>query len=136
MNGPLRTCAIVPTHNHWQAIGGVVEALRSVGLPVLVIDDGSGEPAATAIAALHQPDQGVQVHRLPANQGKGVAVTHGMRLAWQAGYTHAVQIDADGQHDTAALPALLARSRQHPAALVSAEPIFDASMPTGRRIGR
>jgi predicted LPLAT superfamily acyltransferase len=136
MSGLIRTCAIVPTHDHWRAIGGVVGALRAVGLPVLVIDDGSGEPAATAIAALHRPDDGVQVHRLPVNLGKGVAVVHGMRLAWEAGYTHAVQIDADGQHDAAALPALLARSRQHPAALVSAEPIFDASMPVGRRIGR
>ena len=136
MSTSIRTCAIVPTHDHWRAIAGVVGALRAAGLPVLVIDDGSNEPAAAVIAALHRPDDGIQVHRLPVNQGKGVAVTHGMRLAWEAGYTHAVQIDADGQHDEAALPALLARSRQHPAALVSAEPIFDDSMPTGRRIGR
>jgi predicted LPLAT superfamily acyltransferase len=136
MSPSMRTCAIVPTHDHWRAIGRVVGALRAAGLPVLVIDDGSSEPAAAVIAALHRPDDGVQVHRLPVNQGKGVAVIHGMRLAWAAGYTHAVQIDADGQHDEAALPALLARSRQHPAALVSAAPIFDDSMPAGRRIGR
>lgn len=132
----MRTCAIVPTHDHWQAIGGVVGALRRAGLPVFVIDDGSGEPAAAAIAALHRPNEGVQVHRLPTNQGKGAAVIHGMRLAWRAGYTHAVQIDADGQHDEAALPALLERSCQSPAALISAEPVFDASIPMGRRIGR
>ena len=136
MSTSIRTCAIVPTHDHWRAIGGVVGALRAAGLPVLVIDDGSSEPAAAVIAALHRPDDGIQVHRLPVNQGKGVAVIHGMRLAWEAGYTHAVQIDADGQHDEAALPALLARSRQHPAALISAAPIFDDSMPAGRRIGR
>jgi len=131
-----RICAIVPTHNHWHAIGSVVQALRAANLPVLIVDDGSDEPAATSIATHHRPEDGIQVHRLPINQGKGVAVVHGMRLAWEAGYTHAVQIDADGQHDTAALPELLARSRQHPTALVSAEPIFDASMPRGRRIGR
>jgi predicted LPLAT superfamily acyltransferase len=136
MSTPIRTCAIVPTHDHWRAIAGVVGALRAAGLPVLIIDDGSSEPAAAAIGALHRPDQGIQVHRLPVNQGKGVAVIHGMRLAWEAGYTHAVQIDADGQHDEAALPAMLARSRQHPTALVSAEPLFDASMPTSRRLGR
>ena len=136
MSLPLRTCAIVPTHDHWQAIGAVVAALRAAGLPVLVIDDGSGQPAEAAIAALHRPADGVEVHRLPVNQGKGGAVVHGMRLAMEAGFTHAVQIDADGQHDTAALPALLERSRQYPAALISAEPIFDVSMPRGRRIGR
>ncbi|HEX4368789.1 MAG TPA: glycosyltransferase [Rhodopila sp.] len=136
MTGFLRLCAIVPTHNHWRALGRVVRALRDADLPVLIIDDGSDEPAATAIAVHHRPDAGIQVHRLPTNQGKGVAVIHGMRLAWEAGYTHAVQIDADGQHDTASLPALLMSSHQHPTALVSAAPIFDASMPRGRRIGR
>ena len=129
MNALNRTCAIVPTHNHWRAISGVIEALRAADLPVFVIDDGSSEPAAVAIAALHRPGNGIEVHRLPTNQGKGAAVIHGMRLAAEAGYTHAVQIDADGQHDEAALPAMLERSRHCPEALVSAEPVFDASMP-------
>jgi len=136
MSATMRICAIVPTHDHWQAIAGVVGALEAAGLPVFVIDDGSSEPAASAIAALHRPEMGIAVHRLPVNQGKGGAVMHGMRLAWEAGFTHAVQIDADGQHDVAALPVLLERSRQNPAALISAEPIFDESMPMGRRIGR
>lgn len=136
MTEAIRYCAVVPTYNHWQVIGGVVRALRSAGLPVFIVDDGSAEPAVSVIAALHRPDDGVIVDRLPANQGKGAAVIHGMRLAWQAGFTHAVQIDADGQHDPDALPVLLECSRRNPAAMVSAEPIFDASMPMGRRIGR
>ena len=133
---PIRICAVVPTHNHHQALGGIIAALRAEGLAVFVIDDGSAEPAASAIATVHAPDAGVTVHRFASNQGKGVAVTTGFRLAWEAGFTHAVQIDADGQHDTTALPALLEHSRRHPDALISAWPVYDASMPLGRRIGR
>lgn len=132
----IRTCAVVPTYNHWQAIGGVVAALRAAGLHVYIVDDGSEEPAASAIAALHRPNDGVEVHRLAINGGKGVAVVAGLQLAWEAGFSHAVQIDADGQHDTAALPELLECSRRNPDALVSAQPIYDASAPKARRIGR
>lgn len=133
---PIRVCAVVPTHNHWRALDRIVAALREAALPVLIIDDGSDQPASASIATLHRPADGVEVHRLPVNQGKGAAVIAGMRLVWNAGYTHALQIDADGQHDVAALPALLERSRRNPDALISAAPVFDASMPRGRRIGR
>lgn len=136
MTATLRVCAVVPTHDHWRALADIVSTLRDHGLVVFVMDDGSGEPAATAIAALHRPDQGVHVHRDAVNRGKGSAVLAGMRLAWEAGFTHAVQVDADGQHDLNSLPVLLARAQARPDALVSAEPIYDASAPLGRRIGR
>ncbi len=129
-------CALVPSHDHWQSLAVVVAGLRANGLPVLVIDDGSGREAAAHIAALHDPAGGVQVFRLEANQGKGGAVIEGFRRAAAAGFTHAVQVDADNQHDLAALPLLLAEARAYPGALISGRPEFDMSMPTGRRIGR
>lgn len=129
-------CAIVPTHNHWHVIGHVIERLSQCGLPVFVVDDGSTAPAAAEIARLHAPERGIVVHRLERNQGKGAAVMEGFRLAWDSGFTHAVQVDADGQHDLAALPDLLDLARAHPDALVTGQPLYDDSMPTGRRIGR
>ncbi len=66
----------------------------------------------------------------------GAAVVEGFRLAWEAGFTHALQVDADGQHDLDALPALLARAAERPDALVSGQPLYDASIPVGRKIGR
>jgi len=129
-------CAVVPTRNHWRALPAVVKGLQSAGLPVFVVDDGSNDPAASAIAALHDPGACVWVTRLPINRGKGVAVMEGFRLAVAAGYTHAVQADADGQHDLDALPRLLAKARAYPDALVSGTPVFDDSIPTGRKIGR
>lgn len=132
----LRACAIVPSHDHWTALPAVVADLHRAGLPVIIVDDGSGAEAQATIAALDDPASGVRVVRLPANRGKGAAVIHGFRIALAEGFTHAVQVDADGQHDLGALPAMLAAAARHPAALVSGAPVYDATAPLGRRIGR
>ena len=65
-----RPCAIIPSHNHRAAIGGIVAALRAQDLAVYVIDDGSAEPARSALAALHDPEDGVRVYRLAENPGR------------------------------------------------------------------
>ena len=57
-------------------------------------------------------------------------------MAGDAGFTHALQLDADGQHDMGVLPRLLAASRRHPDALICGAPLYDASAPAARRIGR
>lgn len=132
----MKVCAVVPSHNHWTVLGSIVGRLRALDLPVLIVDDGSAEPAASAIARLHAPDDGVTVRRFDVNRGKGVAVTEAFRQAWEAGYSHAVQVDADGQHDLEALPALLGLAARHPDALVTGLPRYDASVPLGRKVGR
>jgi predicted LPLAT superfamily acyltransferase len=132
----MRLCAIVPSYNHWQVVGAVTKRLRGLGLAVFVIDDGSTEPASSSIAALDDPAGGIVVHRLPGNQGKGAAVTAGFRLALEAGFTHAVQVDADGQHDLDTLPALLTLARAYPTALITGQPVYDATISFGRKVGR
>lgn len=129
-------CALVPSRNHYQALAQVVAGLRAVDLPVLIIDDGSDQVAAAAIAALHDPEGGITVHRRDHNGGKGAAVCDGFRLAHDLGFSHVVQVDADGQHDLAALPRLLDQARTYPQALISGAPVYDQTMPMGRRIGR
>ncbi|WP_417782178.1 glycosyltransferase family 2 protein [Terasakiella pusilla] len=131
-----KPCAVVPTHNHYLVIEKVVAGLRAQNLPVFIVDDGSPEPARGAIQGLHDPDNQVFVTRLHINQGKGVAVLTGFRLAEEAGYTHAVQVDADGQHDESALPVLLGLSADHPEALISGQPIYDDTIPKSRKIAR
>ncbi len=109
-------------------------------MPVFLIDDGSSEPAKTTLAnlgaALKTNDLGGGFHRFEHNQGKGDAVLQGFHMALSAGYSHAVQIDADGQHDIRSLPHLLERARSLPSALVTGTPIYDASIPKSRAIGR
>lgn len=131
----MRVCAIIPTFNHAAALPEVLVATRALVPDVIVVDDGSGEPAGRAIAetaALHA----AELVRRPHNGGKGAAVKTGLLRAHELGFTHAVQIDADGQHDLDALPALLARARENPEALVLAEPVFDESAPKGRLVAR
>ncbi|MCW1889979.1 hypothetical protein OK016_13955 [Vibrio chagasii] len=48
---------------------------------------------------------------LDQNQGKGGAVKAGIKKAHELGFSHAIQIDADGQHDLEALP--LTHLRHH-----------------------
>ena len=95
----MRPCAIVPSHDHWHLIGEIVQRLHAAGLPVFVIDDGSGEPARAAIAGLHNVAAGIVELRLEPNRGKGGAVIAGLRMAAASGFSHAMQVDADGQHE-------------------------------------
>jgi glycosyltransferase involved in cell wall biosynthesis len=74
--------------------------------------------------------------RLPVNQGKGGAMMAGLREAQRRGHTHALQIDADGQHDPGDIPKFLATARARVAELVCGTPVYDASIPKGRLYGR
>jgi len=125
-------CAVVPCYNHGAAVGGVVARLRAQGLPVIVVDDGSDADTARVLDAL----PGIHLSRLEENQGKGAAVVHGLREAARLGYTHALQVDADGQHDLDDVPRFLERGRAAPEAVICGEPIYDASAPKARLYGR
>lgn len=129
-------CAVIPVYDHGDTIAATVHALRTHGLPVLMVDDGSAAPTRAALDALATSVDGVQLIRLPRNQGKGRAVCTGLQAAFAAGYTHALQIDADGQHDADDAPRFLAAARAQPDALICGAPIYDASVPRGRLYGR
>ena len=130
----VRACAIVPSHNHGRTAGAVIARLRAIGLPVFLIDDGSAEPVRAQLGALSGP--GVTLHRFEINQGKGAAVVQGLRMAAAEGYTHALQVDADGQHDLDALPRMLELGGLHPEAMITGQAVYDHSVPLGRALGR
>jgi glycosyltransferase involved in cell wall biosynthesis len=114
-----------------------MERLRVHGLPCWIVDDGSGGAASAEVRQLAAAESSwVRLLALPENRGKGVAVMSGCAAAAAEGYTHAVQIDADGQHDTVDLPRLLELAQQHPHAVVSGIPIYDQSVPKVRFYGR
>ena len=125
-------CAVVPCYNHGAAVGGVVARLRAQGLPVIVVDDGSDADTARVLDSL----AGIRLFRLRRNAGKGDAVARGLREAGDLGFTHALQVDADGQHDLDDVPRFLERGRAAPHALVCAEPFYDASIPRSRLHGK
>ncbi len=129
-----RPCCVIPSRNHHLAIAQVIAGARAAGLPVFLLDDASEEPARGVLAAQAAAD--VVVTRLEPRHGKGAAVMHGFRQAAAAGFTHAVQVDADGQHDLARLADLLALARAHPETLISGAARYDASVPKARQWGR
>ncbi|USP10979.1 glycosyltransferase family 2 protein [Aeromonas dhakensis] len=129
-------CILIPCYNHAGPLAAVLARLAEFELPCLLVDDGSEPVAAAALDALAAQHPWVSLLRHSHNQGKGGAVMTGLRRAHELGFSHALQVDADGQHDLADLPALLAEARQHPAALVSGRPLYDDSVPKGRLYGR
>lgn len=130
-----KPCVVIPVFNHPFKIAGLVARVLGYGLPCILVDDGSEAKCAqllNQLAAEHEP---VTLLRLPHNAGKGVAVCQGLELASRQGFTHALQVDADGQHDLNDIPQFLARAQHHPNAVISGWRSYDA-MPRSRRSGR
>ena len=130
-----RPCVLVPTYDNPDTIAKVVARVREYVRDVIVVDDGSAERARRAIEALSE--QGLaHVVRREQNGGKGAAVKTGFRAAAELGFSHALQVDADGQHAVEDIPRFLDAARADPACLVLGAPSFDASVPRSRLYGR
>ncbi len=128
-------CFLIPCYNHGSTIAAVVESLSAFSLPVMVVDDGSNEETKQTLDTLAAAGKFTLI-RLNENQGKGGAVIAGIQEAFTKGFSHAIQIDADGQHDLDAIPALMQASQSHPDRLISGQPIYDDSVPKSRLYGR
>jgi glycosyltransferase involved in cell wall biosynthesis len=128
---------LIPVYNHEAAIPVTLERVLKSGLPVLLVDDGSDEPCQKVLQHLakQQPER-VFLHRLSVNGGKGAAVKAGLRWLQQAGYSHGLQLDADGQHDINDIETFIACAKASPEALVSGYPQYDDSVPKLRLYSR
>jgi len=128
-------CVVIPVYDHAHAIAVVVESVRTQGFPVLLVDDGSHEACARELQRLAALP-GVSLIRHPVNRGKGAAVCTGLFAAQAQGFTHAVQIDADGQHTLADVRRFVEESRAYPESVICGRPVFDDSIPRSRYYGR
>lgn len=133
-NHPFKPCAVIPVYNHGATVGAVIAALRELDLPCLLVDDGSEATCAATLKALVSP--GVTLLRRAENGGKGAAMQDGFRAAALAGYSHALQVDADGQHELNDVQRLLDIALHAPCALVGGQPIYGEDAPRARRYGR
>jgi glycosyltransferase involved in cell wall biosynthesis len=133
----INPCVVIPVYNHENAIGAVVAAVVSQKLPCILVDDGSSPVCASLLDALAAGgSNAVTLLRHPVNRGKGAAVLTGIRHAAHAGYSHAVQIDADGQHLPSDIPRFLKIAAEHPQALIVGCPKYDGTVPALRFYGR
>ena len=131
-----RPCVLIPCYNHGAMIASVLSRLAPFGLPCLVVDDGSDAVTRRELERLAAEQPQMTLVRLAQNAGKGAAVIRGLEECARTGYTHAVQVDADGQHAIEDIPKLLALAERHPDALISGQPIYDDSIPRSRLYGR
>ncbi|MFS1956492.1 glycosyltransferase family 2 protein [Vibrio cyclitrophicus] len=130
-----KACFLVPCFNHGATMPAVVSSLHHFELPIIIVDDGSELTTKQFLTPLAE-NSNVTLVTLEQNQGKGGAVKAGIKRAQELGFSHAIQIDADGQHDLEALPALIQASQDKPQRLISGQPVYDESVPKARLYGR
>ena len=96
---------VIPVFDEAATVGRVVTAARMHG-PVLVVDDGSRDDSGGVAARA-----GAKVLRHARRLGKAQALRTGITAARRLGGSVVVTLDGDGQHDPAAIPALLDAAR-------------------------
>ena len=127
----------MPVYDHHAALPRLIHALQACQLTCWLVDDGSHPPCARVIEELSdRHPQWLRRLRLERNQGKGAAFFAGLRAARAEGFTHAVQIDADLQHDPSEIGKFVAAGRRRPDAVINGVPQYDASVPAIRLHGR
>ncbi len=131
---PISVCIVIPCFNHGPMMPAVITRLRPFGLQCIIVDDGSEPGTREMLRALAGPR--ITLVRHAINQGKGQAVLTGLAAAAEAGFTHALQVDADGQHCLEDIPLMIAAAAAQPNTLISGQPIYDQSVPRARLYGR
>lgn len=127
---------IMPSFNSGPLLAKTVAAARAFWAPVWVVIDGSDDGSVADIEAVARTDLALRVLRLPANRGKGAAVRCGLAAAHASGFTHALIMDADGQHPADRIAAFMDASIAAPDAVIMGRPVFGADAPRLRVVGR
>ena len=123
------TCLVIPHFDHLDQFRKVLPELVKQGFPLIVVDDASPQPSFDALALLleEHTDDSILI-RHAQNQGKGGAVITGLKAASEAGFSHALQVDADGQHDVEGIRKLVAEAARYPENMICGQPVFDETV--------
>jgi glycosyltransferase involved in cell wall biosynthesis len=137
MTSPSAThLVLIPSYNAGPKLAETVQSALARWRPVWVVVDGSTDGSAAAVQQLAAHDPDVRVIVRPTNGGKGAAVATGVAAALEAGFTHVLTMDSDGQHPADHIPEFMAASQAHPVALVLGRPVFGPEAPMARLQGR
>ncbi len=132
----MNACLLIPNYDHGSTIAAVVDSIAFVKLPCLIVNDGSGSETRAELERVEAANEWVEVIHRSRNGGRGAALRTGYRAAHERGFSHVLQLDADGQHEAGDVPQLLEAAFEHPEALVLGRPVFDESAPALRLYGR
>ncbi len=127
---------LIPSYDTGSKLFETVAAARAQWHPVWVVIDGSTDGTGEQLQKMAVGDNGLRVFVLAQNQGKGAAVLHGLRQAASAGFTHALTMDADGQHPAHLIGTFMSASLCAPAAMILGKPVFGPEAPRERVLGR
>ncbi len=136
MNPSSTHLVLIPSFNTGEKVMTTVWEARQQWNPVYVVVDGSTDGSGEKLIEMAATDGGLRVWLLPSNRGKGAAVMFGLGKAVQAGFTHVLTMDADGQHPPERIAEFMRVSECHPDAMILGCPQFDASAPMIRVRGR
>lgn len=129
-------CVIIPNYNHTHGLDKLLAEIAHYQLPIIMINDGSDDANRAILESLVSKVSQLTLLHHPQNQGKGGAVQTGLKYAYQQGFSHAIQIDADGQHNVDDFEQFITASKQQPTALISGLPVYDESIPKHRLYAR
>jgi len=133
----MKTCLVIPHFNHVDAFTNFMPKLIDLGMPCIIVDDGSHQANYDALVGLlENADLETYFYSHGYNRGKGAAFFTAATYARGLGFTHILQIDADGQHDVSDVKNFLELSQQFPHAIISGQPQFDETAPKARLYGR
>ena len=127
---------LIPSYNTGLRLLATVREALGYWQPVWVVVDGSTDGSERAVVELARTEPGLRVVVLPSNGGKGAAVLAGSEAARREGFTHALVMDADGQHPAGRIDDFMRASQCAPAALVLGRPVFGPEAPLVRLKGR
>ena len=127
---------LIPSYNPGSNALETVRAARTQWNPVWVVVDGSTDGSAERLCDMARRDAGLRVLVRKRNGGKGAALLDGLLVAEREGFTHALTMDADGQHPADRIKAFMSASLAAPQAMILGDPVFDASAPRIRLRGR
>ena len=134
----MKICIIIPFYNHPDTIKQLVERIKPFNLSCFLINDGSSTESSQVLKQLlaEQQSSWLTLYNREQNGGKGAAVIDGLQLAIQQGFSHAIQVDADGQHNIDDIKHFVTTCKKKPEYLILGQPYFDRSVPKGRLYGR
>ena len=126
---------LIPAVNEEARVGDVIKGVKQFlpGAKILVVNDGSGDGTARV-----SKEAGACVVNHPFNMGVGTALQTGYKYAVQNGFQYVIQLDADGQHAPAFLPAFVAKLKETEADLIIGSRFLqrsDHGVPFGRWMG-